>query len=162
MSARILGLLTTTAATLALTAGMAGPSLAAPPPADPASDKAPQVAPPASSVTSKSSVSSAASEPSASSSAKDGTDLAACMDATCEVQVRDGQKIPLDRKYGLKPVEVDIRGDRATFTMEDNRNSKMKTSMDVSGPNSSATYNGITFRPRMTKDGNMIVNVSHA
>ncbi|SFN81106.1 MULTISPECIES: hypothetical protein [Actinomadura] len=159
MSARIPVLFSTTAAALALTAGMAGSALAAPPPGDPASVKAPEVAPPASSVSSTSSSTSSASS---SSSAKDGTDLAACMDATCEVQVRDGQKIPLDRKYGLKPVEVDVRGNRAIFTLEDARNPKTKTVMDVAGGDSSATYNGITFRPRMTKDGNVIVDVSHA
>ncbi|MEO3829853.1 hypothetical protein [Actinomadura sp. B10D3] len=154
MSTRIPSLLTTTAAALALAAGMAGSALAAPPPGDPASStKAPEVAPP---------VSSKSSTLAESSSAKDGTRLAACMDATCEVEVRDGQKIPLDPKYGLKPVKVDLRGNRAIFTLEDARNPKTKTVMDVAGTNSTASYNGITFRPRMTKNGNAIVDVSHA
>ncbi|GAA0216431.1 hypothetical protein GCM10009527_010670 [Actinomadura nitritigenes] len=96
------------------------------------------------------------------SAAKDGTDLNACLDADCEVEVADGQRIPLDPKYGVDGIDVRTDGPRVFFTAS-GRNSKMVTSMDTSwaGTGSSSTVNGLTFRPRMTKDGKIIVRVSH-
>ncbi|MEU6753714.1 hypothetical protein ABZ914_46440 [Spirillospora sp. NPDC046719] len=96
------------------------------------------------------------------SEAKDGTDLNACLDADCEVEVKSGQRIPLDPKYGVDGIDVRTDGPRVVFTAN-GRDSKMVTSMDATwaGTGSSSTVNGLTFRPRMTKDGKIIVQVSH-
>ncbi|MWA05470.1 hypothetical protein F8568_034925 [Actinomadura sp. LD22] len=94
--------------------------------------------------------------------AKDGKNLDACLDADCEVEVESGQRIPLDPKYGVNGIDVRTDGPRVVFTAN-GRNSKMVTSMDatIAGSGSSSTVNGLTFRPRMTKDGRIIVQVTH-
>jgi hypothetical protein len=169
MSTRIIGLLTTTAAvSLALGGGFASASLAAPPPAPPgaASAQAPDQAPhqasdPAPDANAAPQTPpSAAAAPKGKPAAKDGTDLGACADAQCQVQISDGQKITLDKKYGMDPIHIGIDGDRVTFTTH-GRSSKMVTSVDASWPSSTATYNGITLRPHKAKDGSMILDISH-
>ncbi|MEU5995270.1 hypothetical protein ABZ806_40365 [Spirillospora sp. NPDC047418] len=162
MSTRILGLLTTTAAaSLALTGGIAAATAyaAAPPPEPAVSDPVPDAAPPADPPAD-------AAEPAASPSPsakddKDGKELTECADADCEVKVRDGQTIKLDEKYGLDPVHIKIEGSRVTFSIRGQRTNMVSTLDAGQSANASATYNGITFRPRMAKDGTMTLQVSH-
>lgn len=194
MSTRIFGLLTTTAAALALTAsvGAASTAMAAPPPAPPASDaepapeaesapdaepapdadaapetgaapQPPQDAEPAEpgkpAKPAKPATPAKPAKPAGKQVAKDGTDLKACMDAECEVKIKDGQEIKLDKKYGLKPIKVKVDGSQVTFIIQ-RGNSKMTTSTNAAQPNSTSSYNGLTLRPRMTKDGSIILTMS--
>ncbi len=154
MSTRFLALFTTAAVSVTSppAAAAATASLAAPPPSDPDPVAA---APPASPSP------SATPTASPSPSAKDDKELKECADADCEVTVQDGQTIKLDKKYGLDPIHIKIDDSRVTFTIR-GANTKMISQVDASQmSNTSATYNGITFRPRMTKDGKMTLKISH-
>lgn len=155
MSIRVLGLLTTTTAvSLTLTAGIAAASAYAAPPPEPAvSDPAPSAAP------SAAAPSSDAADPSAPPAAEGDKELKECADAECEVKVHDGQTIKLDKKYGLDPIHIKIDDSRATFTIR-SKSTKMISTVDAK-TNTSATYNGITFRPRLNKDGTMTLKISH-
>ncbi|WP_433464498.1 hypothetical protein [Spirillospora sp. CA-128828] len=101
-----------------------------------------------------------AAAPKAKPVAKDGTDLSACRDADCQVQIKGGEKITLDRKYGLDPIHVKLHGSQVIFVIR-GRGSNMTTSVDAAWPNSTAVYNGISLRPHRAKDGSMILNISH-
>ncbi|MGI5206808.1 hypothetical protein ACQEU6_35190 [Spirillospora sp. CA-108201] len=94
------------------------------------------------------------------SGAKDGTDLKACEDAECQVEIKDGQTITFDRRLGIDPLKVKIEGDRVTFSSR-GRHGVMITSIDASRPHSNATYNNITLRPHRAKNGAMILDISH-
>lgn len=100
------------------------------------------------------------SPPKGKSEAKDGTDLKACEDAECQVEIKDGQTITFDRKLGLDPLHIKIEGSRVTFSSR-GRNGVMITSIDAAGSRSNATYNGLTLRPHRAKNGAMILDVSH-
>jgi hypothetical protein len=163
MSTRILGLLTTTAAvSLTLTGGIAAATAyaAAPPPEPAVSDPVPDASPPAD-PPADAAEPAASPSPSASPSAKDDKELKECADADCEVKVRDGQTIKLDKKYGLDPVHIKIEGSRVTFSIRGKRTNMVSTLDAGLSTNASATYNGITFRPQMAKDGTMNLKVSH-
>ncbi|TDD70342.1 hypothetical protein E1293_34825 [Actinomadura darangshiensis] len=179
MSTRTLGLVTTTAAiSLALTGGIAAAAAAAPPPTPPETGSAsganpapdpdavpenPNAADPDAAQQDPAAAPEkpAQQPPKAKSAAKDGTDLAACMDAKCEVEVKDGDEIALDKKYGMDPIHVKVDGTRVTFSIREN-GSKMLSSMDASWSNSATSYNGIMLRPHKAKDGSIILNMSHA
>lgn len=47
--------------------------------------------------------------------AADGDDLDACRDADCEVLVHDGDKIRLNDKWGIEPIDVTVEDDSVTF-----------------------------------------------
>ncbi|MFG2089275.1 hypothetical protein [Spirillospora sp. NPDC048824] len=142
MSTRILTLLTTAAATLTLAGGITA-ALAAPPPAP--SDAAP----------------SPSASPSATASpGKDDAALEECLDADCKVEITDGQEITLDGKYGVKPIKVKVNGTRVTFAIR-THTSQAITTVDADRSNTSTSFNGITLRPRMTKDGKVMLTVSH-
>ncbi|MEV3924093.1 hypothetical protein [Actinomadura coerulea] len=182
MSTRILGLLTTTAAiSMALSGGVAAASVArsAPPPAPPqanarsgdsASDPAPDqnaaanaepnsnTAPQQNSAPEQEAA--PMSPPKGRSEAKDGTDLKACEDAECQIEIKDGQTIKFDRKLGIDPLHVRQDGNRVTFSSR-GRNGVMVASMDASWPRATATYNGLTLRPHRAKNGAMILDISH-
>ncbi|WP_339155409.1 hypothetical protein [Actinomadura luteofluorescens] len=100
------------------------------------------------------------SPPKGGSEAKDGTDLKACEDAECQVEVRDGQTIKFDRKLGIDPLHVKIDGSRVILSSR-GRNGMMATSIDSAWPRSSTTYNGLTLRPHRAKNGAMILDISH-
>ncbi|TDD84618.1 hypothetical protein E1293_12525 [Actinomadura darangshiensis] len=51
--------------------------------------------------------------------AADGTDLTACADADCTVRVSSGAEIPLDKEFGMTPVQVAISEDEITFKSTD-------------------------------------------
>ncbi|GGQ04272.1 pyruvate/2-oxoglutarate dehydrogenase complex dihydrolipoamide acyltransferase (E2) component [Actinomadura coerulea] len=183
MSTRILGLLTTTAAvSMALSGGVAAASVArnAPPPAPPqanaqsghpASDPAPDqnaaanaepkpnTAPQQNSAPEQQAA-APESPPKGRSEAKDGTDLKACEDAECQVEIKDRQTIKFDRKLGMDPLHVRLDGNRVTFSSR-GRNGVMVASMDASWPRATTTYNGLTLRPHRAKNGAMILDVSH-
>lgn len=73
--------------------------------------------------------------------AADGTDLAACADARCEISVGPGTPIPLPESTGVKNVKVTaVTGDRVTFTGEDTGNS---SSGSCSGQCDSNDSNGV-------------------
>ncbi|MEU8120923.1 hypothetical protein AB0C21_19620 [Spirillospora sp. NPDC049024] len=99
-------------------------------------------------------------KPEPKSEAEDGTDLEACEDAQCQVEVKDGQTITFDKKYGMAPLHIKIEGRRLTFTAR-GRQGTLTASLDTDGP-SSGTYNGITLRPHRGKDGSVILDISHA
>ncbi|MER7545729.1 hypothetical protein ABTW95_22270 [Spirillospora sp. NPDC127506] len=156
MSTRFLALFTTTAAvSVTLTAGIAAAtaSLAAPPPSPAAG--APAAAPP-----SPSASPSPSSSPSAAPSAEDDG-AKECADADCEIKIHDGQTITLDKKYGVAPIHIGIEGSRVTFTIRGS-GSSMKSTVDAGWRgDASATYNGITLRPRQNRDGTMTLKISH-
>ncbi|MEU9016399.1 hypothetical protein [Actinomadura sp. NPDC048394] len=160
MSTRFLGLISTTAVAALAVTGCAAQTRArlsaAEEPVPSVSDAAAPAAAPSPSG------GPAAAPKGKKGAAKDGTDLNACLDADCEVEVASGQRIPLDPKYGVDGIDVRTDGPRVIFTAQ-GRDSKMVTSMDASwaGAGSSSTVNGLTFRPRMTKDGKIIVKISH-
>ncbi|MBT2210643.1 hypothetical protein [Actinomadura sp. NEAU-AAG7] len=168
MSARVLVLLTTTAAALALTGCGSDTHLAsaAPTPgghpvvdapaAQPDPDS-PEAGPAKPKTKPKGNPKAAAAE------AKDGTDLGACLDATCEVEVSDGQEIPLDGRHGADSIAVKVRGDQVTFTMR-NKGSKATTTQWLIGSNAvggTSVFNGIRLTPRKGPDGKVIVDISH-
>ncbi|MEU9841267.1 hypothetical protein AB0C69_18815 [Actinomadura sp. NPDC048032] len=98
--------------------------------------------------------------PKGRSEARDGTDLKACEDAECQVEIKDGQTIKFDRRLGLDPLHVKVDGNRLTFSSR-GRNGVMVASMDASWPGATATFNGLTLRPHRAKNGSMILDVSH-
>ncbi|MBO2462847.1 hypothetical protein [Actinomadura violacea] len=155
MSTRFLGLISTTAAAALAVSGCAAHTRARLAAAD-------EPVPSASAAAAPASPSPSAAPKGKKSAAKDGTNLNACRDASCEVEVADGEQIPLDPKYGLDGIDVRRDGPQVIFTAH-GRDSKMVTSMDASwaGSGSSSTVNGLTFRPRMSKDGKIIVQISH-
>ncbi|MGP4021701.1 hypothetical protein [Actinomadura sp. 3N407] len=157
MSTRILALLTTTAATLTLAGGITA-ALAAPPPSPPTSDAVPS---PAASPSTAPAASPPASPSATPSPGKDDAALEECRDADCEIEITDGQEIVLDEKYGMKPIKVDVDGTLVTFTIR-TANSEAKTTVYANGPNTSANFNGLTLRPHMTKDGKVMLTVSHS
>ncbi|WP_396447657.1 hypothetical protein [Actinomadura sp.] len=160
MSTRFLALFTTTAAvSVTLTAGIAAAtaSLAAPPPS-PAAD-APAAAPPSPSASPSPSSSPSSSTSAAPSAEDDGAKE--CADADCEIKIHDGQTITLDKKYGVAPIHIGIEGSRVTFTIRGS-GSSMKSTVDAGWRgDTSATYNGITLRPRQNRDGTMTLKISH-
>ncbi|MFB4297867.1 hypothetical protein [Actinomadura sp. NTSP31] len=164
MSTRFLGLITTTAVAALAVGGCAAQTRArltaaeGPAPSPSAAAASPDAASP-----SPSASPSGKAPKGKKGAAKDGTDLEACRDADCEVEVASGQTIPLDPKYGLDGIDVRTEGPRVIFTAQ-GRDSKMTTSMDASwtGASSSSTVNGLTFRPHMTKDGKVIVKITHS
>ncbi|HEU5032951.1 MAG TPA: hypothetical protein VFV01_49095 [Spirillospora sp.] len=161
MSTRFLGLISTTAvAALAVTGCAAQTRARLSAAEEPVPSPSGAAAAPAGSPSP--SASPAAAPKGKKGAAKDGTNLNACLDADCEVEVASGQRIPLDPKYGVDGIDVRTDGPRVIFTAQ-GRDSKMVTSMDASwaGAGSSSTVNGLTFRPRMTKDGKIIVKISH-
>ena len=164
MSTRFLALFTTTAAvSVTLTAGIAAAtaSLAAPPPS-PAAD-APASAPPSPSASPEPSSSTSSSPSSSTSAAPSAEDDGAkeCADADCEIKIHDGQTITLDKKYGVAPIHIGIEGSRVTFTIRGS-GSSMKSTVDAGWRgDTSATYNGITLRPRQNRDGTMTLKISH-
>ncbi|MEV4008150.1 hypothetical protein [Actinomadura sp. NPDC049753] len=189
MSTRILGLLTTTAAiSMTLSGGVAAASVArtAPPPAPPQADAPPGTNPalgtgpftmdsssdpapdqnaaanaePKPNAAPEQEAAAPKSPPRGRSEAKDGTDLKACEDAECQVEIKDGQTIEFDRKLGLDPLHVRVDGNRLTFSSR-GRNGVMIASMDASWPRATTTYNGLTLRPHRAKNGAMILDVSH-
>ncbi|SNS45920.1 hypothetical protein [Actinomadura mexicana] len=189
MSTRILGLLTTTAAiSVALSGGVAAASVerTAPPPAPPqanapsgtnpafdmdpftinsVSDPAPDPnaaanAEPKPNTAPEPNAAAPESPPRGRSEAKDGTDLKACEDAECQVEIKDGQTITFDRKLGLDPLHIKIDGSRVTFSSR-GRNGVMITSIDAAWSRSNATYNNLTLRPHRAKNGAMILDISH-
>ncbi|MDL4814715.1 hypothetical protein [Actinomadura opuntiae] len=163
MSTRFLGLIATTAVAALAVSGCAAQTRARLSAAE-----APAPSPSSSAAASPDAASPAPASPSGKApkdkkgAPKDGTDLEACRDADCEVEVADGQTIPLDPKYGLDGIDVRTEGPRVIFTAQ-GHDSKMVTSMDASwtGSSSSSTINGLTFRPHMTKDGKVIVKITH-
>ncbi|MES9609492.1 hypothetical protein [Actinomadura sp. NPDC000929] len=98
--------------------------------------------------------------PKGRSEARDGTDLKACEDAECQVEIKDGQTIKFDRRLGLDPLHVKVDGNRLIFSSR-GRNGVMVASMDASWPRATATFNGLTLRPHRAKNGAMILDVSH-
>ncbi|MEU8346577.1 hypothetical protein AB0C74_33195 [Spirillospora sp. NPDC048832] len=184
MSTRILGLLTTTAAaSVALTAGIAAAAAAAAPPPAP-EPVAPAVAQPhapdrptapdapsapdrpsAAEAPSQAAPPEAESEPSAkdtsdAADAASGKVLKECADADCEVKVRDGQVIKFDKKFNMAPVRIGIVRDQISFTSR-GKGTTMVSTMNASRSHSSVGYNGITFSPRMNRDGSITLRVSH-
>ncbi|CNF54757.1 Uncharacterised protein [Mycobacterium tuberculosis] len=160
MSTRILGLLTTTAAiSVALTAGIAAAAAAAaPPPApDPAvpqiAAQQPPAAPPAETAPSGQ---SAAEGQDAAESAKADKD---CADANCEIKVHDGQTIRFDKKYQLAPVHIGIEGDQVTISSH-SRHAAMVSTMSATRAGSSVTNNGVTFRPKLNRDGTITLKIT--
>ncbi|GAA4398928.1 hypothetical protein GCM10023088_83450 [Actinomadura verrucosospora] len=98
--------------------------------------------------------------PKGRSEARDGTDLKACEDAECQVEIKDGQTIKFDRRLGLDPLHVKVDGNRLIFSSR-GRKGVMVASMDASWPRATATFNGLTLRPHRAKNGAMILDVSH-
>jgi len=101
-----------------------------------------------------------AAAPKGTSEAKDGTDLKACEDAECQVEVKDGQTITFDPKLGMDPLHIKIEGSRVTFSSR-GRHGVMITSIDAASPRSNANYDGLTLRPHRAKNGAMILDISH-
>lgn len=154
MSTRILAPLTAAAVALALTGGIAAANAALPPP-PPDGMGPPSVSPSASL--------SPSASPSPSGTASPGKEeaaLAECLDADCEVEIKDGQEIALDEKYGVEPVKVKVNGEQVTFVVR-THNSQAITTVDAGRPGTSATFNGLTLRPHMTEDGKLMLDVSH-
>jgi hypothetical protein len=160
MSTRILGLLTTTAAiSVALTAGIAAAAAAAPPPApDPAppqiAAQQPAAAPPAE--TAPSGQSAAEGQDATAESGKDDKD---CADANCEIKVHDGQTIRFDKKYQLAPVHIGIEGNQVTISSH-SRHAAMVSTMSATRAGSSVTNNGVTFRPKLNRDGTITLKIT--
>ncbi|NDU77522.1 hypothetical protein GWI34_33610 [Actinomadura sp. DSM 109109] len=94
------------------------------------------------------------------SEARDGTDLKACEDARCQVEIKDGQTIRFDRRLQLDPLHIKIDGNRVTFSSK-GRHGVMVTSMNANGPHANANYNGLTLRPHRAKNGAMILDIAH-
>ncbi|WP_141581023.1 hypothetical protein [Actinomadura sp. WMMA1423] len=92
--------------------------------------------------------------------AEDGTDLKACEDAKCQVEIRDGQTITFDRRFGISALQVGIDGSRVTFTAR-GRIGRTTATLDTSSPITSATFNGVTLRPHRAENGAVILDISN-
>jgi len=154
MSTRVTGLLTMAAAvSMTLTAGIAAAStsLAAPPPSP--HDQAP---PPAAAAEGHAAPSAEGAEKS-----KPGSDFKECADADCEVTIRDGQSIKLGKEYGGSTIRVKTEDNRVTFIIR-GEDTRLTSTVDASPTSTTtASYNGVTFRPRMNKDGSVNLKISH-
>ncbi|WP_067454138.1 hypothetical protein [Actinomadura macra] len=165
MPARILVLFTTTAlAATALTGCGSDTSLAAEAPSPPKVD-APAAADPPDGADAEAPKPAPAPAPAAApksgkSPAKDGTDLSACLDAECDVEVESGQEIQLDKKYGADSVLVKRNGSRVTLTVR-RGGAKMVAALDANSPYSTSTFNDLTFQPRLAEGGKLVLNISH-
>ncbi|MEV4678730.1 hypothetical protein AB0K34_44415 [Actinomadura sp. NPDC049382] len=124
------------------------PSQAAPPAAEQPSEAAPPESKPSTKDTKD------------TKDGKHAKELKECADADCEVKVRDGQVIKLDKKYGMAPIRIRVDENRITLSSR-GQGTVMSSSMNASRSNSSVTYNGITFSPRLNRDGSITMKVSH-
>ncbi|TDC68794.1 hypothetical protein E1200_10590 [Actinomadura sp. GC306] len=157
MSRRKLTLLTA-AVTLAVAGGAtgAGASLAAPPPpVPPTVPGAPSVAP---FPTSVADVQQAASpRPAVGAKADSPAD---CRTADCEIEIRDGMEIPLAGEHGVRLLKIDVNDTRVTFVVR-TRTGKAVTTLDARNADSVAFINGITLRPYIAGDGDLMLAISH-
>ncbi|TDC96153.1 hypothetical protein [Actinomadura sp. 7K507] len=166
MSTRILALLTTAAAALALAGGItaANASPAAPPPEPSAGAPAPAPAAPAPAApapdASPSASPSSTESPEKEDAGKEDAALEDCRDADCEIEIKDGQEIKLDDGLGAESIKVEVKGTRVTFTVR-NKHSRAVTSMEAQGPGTTANFNGLTLRPHRGEDGKLMLELSH-
>ncbi|GGV27348.1 hypothetical protein GCM10010182_57920 [Actinomadura cremea] len=178
MSTRNLGLLTTTAVAALALGGFAGTALASAAPEPPGAGPAPAAADappqPAAAMPAMPEMPAAApagpekpaakpEKPAAKPekpAAKDGTNLKACADGECEVVLRDGDEIKLDEKFGMEPIRVERKGTRVTFTLKGS-GSMVTTAVDSRRPGATLYWNGLTLRPRIGEDGELVVKLSH-
>lgn len=80
--------------------------------------------------------------------AADGTDVAACSDARCEVSVGPGTAIPLPASTDVKNVKVTtVTGDRVTLTGEDTGNSSSGSCTGQCDSNDSNGFFTVTLGP---------------
>ncbi|QXJ22065.1 hypothetical protein AGRA3207_003004 [Actinomadura graeca] len=156
MPSRILVLITATAAAAMALSGLAGdPRIAAAAGAPPPGDDAPAAADPPPAPAKDPRAPSAGG----SSGAKDGTDLTACLDAECDVEVQSGQQIKIDKQYGADSVGVKRNGSQVTLTVH-RGSAKMVTMLDAGAAHSSSTFNDLVFQPRLGKNGALILTIS--
>ncbi|RKS76328.1 hypothetical protein BZB76_1682 [Actinomadura pelletieri DSM 43383] len=93
--------------------------------------------------------------------AKDGTDLHACLDARCEVEVRSGQEIQLDGRYGVEEIEVELHGGQATLFVRGNGSTAI-ASMTTTRPGPATAINGVRISAYQVAHDTVILNISHA
>jgi hypothetical protein len=87
--------------------------------------------------------------------ASDGTDLAACRDADCEVEVREGDRLRIDARFGVDSITVrSLGGDGATLRLEGSSGG-----MNVEGRN--VSISGSCVNGRCHDDGFMSLTTSH-
>lgn len=112
-----------------------------------------------------------ASSSSSLPTAADGTNVSACLDATCEVSVGPGTAIPLPASAGVKNVKVTtVTRDRVTFTGEDTGNSSSGSCTGqcdsnesngvftvTLGPDSQDTENGVSIVVEGFGDGRVLL-----
>ncbi|NEA22928.1 hypothetical protein, partial [Actinomadura bangladeshensis] len=96
------------------------------------------------------------------SAADTGTDAKGpkeCADAECEIKIHDDQTIRFDKKYKLDPVHIGIDGNLVTLSSH-GWNGTMVSTMNATRSGSSVTNNGITFRPKLERDGTISLKIS--
>ncbi|XRQ05725.1 hypothetical protein ACN3XK_55680 [Actinomadura welshii] len=159
MSPRKLALFTTAAA-LALAGGVtaASASLAALPPPPPDGMGTPSTKPSPDGPPSPSPSASGTAAP--DKEKEEDPALAECRDAECDVEIKNGQEITLGDEFGVEPIKVKVTGTRVTFTIR-TRSSQAITTVDAGRPGASTSFNGVTLQPHKTKDGKLMLKVSH-
>lgn len=114
--------------------------------------------------------------PTAAPTAADGTNVAACSDAKCDVSVGPGTAIPLPASTGVRNLKVTtVTSDRVTFTGEDTGNSSSGTctgqcdSTDSNGvftvtlgPDSEDTENGMSIAVEGFDNGRVVLKLDTA
>ncbi|RFS86368.1 hypothetical protein D0T12_07165 [Actinomadura spongiicola] len=93
--------------------------------------------------------------------AKDGTNVHACLDARCEVEVRNGQEIQLDGRYGVEEIEVELNGGQATLFVRGNGSTAI-ASMATTQPGPATAINGVRISAYQVDHDRIILNISHA
>ncbi|WP_051301007.1 hypothetical protein [Actinomadura rifamycini] len=96
----------------------------------------------------------------AKAAAADGRDLAACTDGKCEVIVQDGDVIKLDDRFRMGPIGVGIDGGLVTFTRQDD-GTRATTTIMTGITSTQIHWSGLTLRPRMTEEGELVLKLRH-
>ncbi|GLU49961.1 hypothetical protein [Nocardiopsis ansamitocini] len=91
----------------------------------------------------------------------DGTDLGACQDADCEVEVKQGDTIPMDGEYGVD--ELVMREVTPDYVTVDGTapGVSLSTSMTTGGGESSGNLNDVQVTVLGTDDDHAVVRISH-
>jgi hypothetical protein len=85
----------------------------------------------------------------------------ACRDGDCQVELRSGESIPLDRRFGMEPISVKAERGEVEFRTRSG-GSEMQSSLSASpGGDSRVTFNDITVRLLGVHGDRVTVRVSH-
>ncbi|WP_327583807.1 hypothetical protein OHA25_49610 [Nonomuraea sp. NBC_00507] len=114
----ILARLTTAALLITLTACANQPAAPPAPPSAATATAAPAATPTAATPTAPPPPTTSPTPAASPQSAADGSDLAACKDADCEVEIRAGDRLTIDERFGVQRLTISsLNADEAVLTL---------------------------------------------